>query len=267
VIVRGFHCNPGAGLTWPDDWQAMTTAQIAVPNIPPGGEVMVGPFAWTPSQPDHECLLMVASADGDPSNIDVFGPGESIPEWRLVPHDNNIGQRNVHPVPAAGGAAGIMAVLDGRAFTVHNPFDHRVRVQLEVALPKLLAERHWRVEVATPGGTSFSLAAGASRQVRLRVVAGGELTAAELLQTPDRQVLVSVTADDIVIGGMSYELDPNRAEPLPQPECPGHPNSSSCDDRCQGHAGDLLRCLNLPDAQVGKVRLKSVQVDIEIRDC
>ena len=34
---------------------------------------------------------------GDASNIDgaITGP---ISEWRLVPHDNNIAQRNVHPV-------------------------------------------------------------------------------------------------------------------------------------------------------------------------
>ncbi|MCK9495997.1 MAG: hypothetical protein M0R75_10960 [Dehalococcoidia bacterium] len=267
VIVRGFHCNPGAGLTWPDDWQAMTTAQISVPNIPPGGEVLVGPFTWTPSQPDHECMLMVASASGDPSNIDVFGPGDSIEEWRLVPHDNNIGQRNVHPVPAAGGVAGIMAVLDGRAFTVHNPFNRRVRVQLDITLPKLLASRGWRVEVATPGGVSFGLPAGGSRQVRLRVVPGGEVTAAEVRQTPDREVVVTVAADDIGIGGMSYELDPERAEPLPQDDCPKHSDKSHCDDRCHGPAQDLLRCLDLPSVDVGKVRLRSVQVDIEVRDC
>jgi hypothetical protein len=268
VIVRGFHCNPGAGLTWPDDWQAMTTAQIAVSDIPPGGEVTVGPFTWTPSQPDHECLLMVASAAGDPSNIDVFGPGESIEEWRLVPHDNNIGQRNVHPVPAAGGAAGIMAVLDGRAFTVRNPFHRRVPVQLDVALPTLLAERRWRVEVATPGGTSFHLAAGASRQVRLRVVPGTDVSAAEVAQATDREVRVSVIQDGILVGGMSYELDPARAEALPQDGCPEHPGApAECGDRCRRPARDLLRCLELPEAPIGRVRLKSVQVEIEMKDC
>ena len=79
------------------DWQAMATPQLSAPNIAPNNtqEVIVGPFAWTPSQLGHECMLMVASATGDPSNIDNFSGGDSIPEWRLVPHDNNIGQRNV----------------------------------------------------------------------------------------------------------------------------------------------------------------------------
>lgn len=117
VVVKAYNTDPGAGLTWPDDWVPMTTTQLAVPDIPSGGEVVVGPFSWTPTFADHECLLMIASSSGDPSNVDAFGAGESIPEWRLVPHDNNIGQRNVHPVPAAAGALGIgaprWAVLHG----------------------------------------------------------------------------------------------------------------------------------------------------------
>ena len=47
---------------------------------------------------------MIASVSGDASNIDNFTGTESIQEWRLVPHDNNIGQRNVSVVPGAGGA-------------------------------------------------------------------------------------------------------------------------------------------------------------------
>ena len=210
VVVRGFHCNPGAGLTWPDDWQPMTTPQLAVADTPSGGEVMVGPFEWTPSQPDHECLLMVASADGDPSNIDVFEPGESIPEWRLVPHDNNIGQRNVHPVPGAGGATGIMAVLDGRGFTVRNPFDRRVRVEITTHLPLVLARRNWSIAFANPGGSAFSLAAGQTKQIRLAVTPGGDVSRADVAAATDRDVLLSVVADGILIGGMTYRLDPTR---------------------------------------------------------
>ena len=133
MVVKAYHTDPGAGLSWPDDFQAMTTAQIAVHGHPArrrghGRAVLVDAH----DRRTTECLLMIASSSGDPSNVDAFAAGESIPEWRLVPHDNNIGQRNIHPVPAAGGAVGIMAVLDGRAFTVHNPFDHRARIVLDV---------------------------------------------------------------------------------------------------------------------------------------
>ena len=40
-------------------------------------------------------MMMIVSATGDPSNVDNFTAGESIPDWRLVPNDNNIAQRNV----------------------------------------------------------------------------------------------------------------------------------------------------------------------------
>jgi hypothetical protein len=264
VVVKGFHCNPGAGLTWPDDWQAMTTAELAVPDIPPGGEVTVGPFTWTPSQPDHECLLMIASAAGDPSNIDVFDPGESIPEWRLVPFDNNIGQRNVHPVPGAGGAAGIVAVLDGRRFTIRNPFDRRVRVVISTELPPVLGRRNWKIGFANPGGAAFSLAAGQAREVQVAVSPGAEVTQSDVMAATDRDVVMYVEADGILIGGMSYSLDPNRAHPLPQAadHCP-----DEYADSCAEPAQDLLRCLNLPGHKARKARVRRIGVDIDIDDC
>ena len=265
VVVRGFHCNPGAGLTWPNDWQAMTTAQLAVPDIAPGGEVTVGPFTWTPSQPDHECLLMVAAADGDPSTIDVFGPGDSIPEWRLVPHDNNIGQRNVHPVPGAGGAAGIMSVLDGRRFTIRNPFDRRVRVVISAELPLVLARKQWRVALANPGGAAFSLAAGQEREVRLAVTPGAEVSQADVTAATERDVVLYVEADGILIGGMSYRLDPTRAHALPQPK--GDCADRDCAEPCAEPAQDLLRCLKLPGYRARNARVKRIGVDIDIEDC
>lgn len=269
VVVKAFHTDPGAGLVWPDDWQAMTTAQIAVPDIPAGGEVMVGPFSWTPTTPDHECLLMIASSSGDPSNVSAFTAGESIAEWRLVPHDNNIGQRNVHPVPAAGGAAGIVAVLDGRSFTVRNPFDSRVRVIIDIALPSVLAEKDWAVTLSNAGGQAFGLAAGASKRVRLAVKSGGDVTADEVASSARRDVVVSVRADGILLGGMSYRLDPERKEPLPQDDDHDHDHGDcGCgSDKCKGAAKGLLRCLDLPGDSVSRVRLRRVGVDIELDDC
>ncbi|MBA2416249.1 MAG: hypothetical protein H0V64_10265 [Geodermatophilaceae bacterium] len=267
VVVRAFHTDPGAGLVWPNDWQAMTTAQLAVPDIPPGGEAVVGPFSWTPTTPDHECLLMIASSAGDPSNVDAFAPGESIAEWRLVPHDNNIGQRNVHPVPAAGGAAGILAVLDGREFTVHNPFDTRAKIVLDIDLPSVLVEKGWRVTMSNAGGRAFGLAAGAAKKVRLSVTAGQEVTAEDVASSRRRDVVVSVRGNGILLGGMTYRLDPERKEPLPQDDdhtgCGCAPGSAEC----RGAAKGLLRCLDLPADKVSRVRLRRVGVDIELDDC
>ncbi|MBA2390410.1 MAG: hypothetical protein H0V67_09155 [Geodermatophilaceae bacterium] len=267
VIVKAFHTDPGAGLVWPDDWQAMTTAQVSLPDIPPGGEVQAGPFTWTPTTPDHECLLMIASSAGDPSNVDAFTPGESIAEWRLVPHDNNIGQRNVHPVPAAGGAAGIVAVLDGRSFTVRNPFDRKAKIVIDVDLPSVLVEKGWRVTLSSAGGRGFGLAAGESKKVRLSVSAGQDVSADDVASSPRRDVVVSVRGDGILLGGMTYRLDPERREPLPQDDDEGDCGCGHGSDRCKGAAQGLLRCLDLPGDHVSRVRLRRVGVDIELDNC
>ena len=99
IVVKGFHCLPGVGLEFPTDWVPMTTSLLPAPNLAANNSVgvVVGPFQWTPSQVGHECMFFSVYGKGDAGNIDghVVGP---IPEWRLVPHDNNIGQRNVHPV-------------------------------------------------------------------------------------------------------------------------------------------------------------------------
>ena len=99
VTVSGYHASPASGLTWPGDWIAMTTASLPAGSIPSGGSMIVGPFVWTPQFLGEECMLIIASADGDLPNTDpasglscATGP---TPHWRLVPFDNNLGQRNV----------------------------------------------------------------------------------------------------------------------------------------------------------------------------
>jgi hypothetical protein len=105
VVVRGYSANPSAVLSWPDDWTPMDTPQLDVAGgVPAGGNVVVGPFQWTPRNVGKETMLMEVSADGDFSNIDrrTFFPCATGPtqEWQLVPFDNNLGQRNVTPIAA-----------------------------------------------------------------------------------------------------------------------------------------------------------------------
>jgi hypothetical protein len=99
VIVRGYHCKPSAGLVWPDDLQPMTTAQLAAGTLQPNNaeEKTVGPFVWTPATngSGHDSMLMIVSATGDTSNADTLTAGRTVENFRLVPNDNNIGQRNV----------------------------------------------------------------------------------------------------------------------------------------------------------------------------
>jgi|GEM_PF-850618 len=102
VVVRGFHHTAGGSPIWPTDFQPLDTPELTAGSIGPQGqeEKVVGPFAWVPVADGlgHDSLMMVVSANGDPSNIDNFTTGETIAEWRLVPNDNNIGLRNVIPV-------------------------------------------------------------------------------------------------------------------------------------------------------------------------
>ena len=149
VVVYGYHTRPGAGLNWPADFDAFTTPSINVGTINANNteEVKVGPFEWTPNinAYGHDCMLMVVTANGDVSNVDNFTAGETIPEWRLVPNDNNIGQRNVIPVPGGGGMEGIMAGLNGVSFFAGNPNPRRGKMTFHVTLPSLLSKLGWRL--------------------------------------------------------------------------------------------------------------------------
>jgi hypothetical protein len=95
VVVRTYHAPVSAKLSFPGDWQPMQTAQRAAADVPPhsSAEVLVGPFAWVPGA-RQEAMLMIVAAAGDSSNVDNFTAADSIPNWRLIPNDNNIAQRN-----------------------------------------------------------------------------------------------------------------------------------------------------------------------------
>jgi hypothetical protein len=95
IVVRAFHATASAKLSYPGSWQPMRTAQQSAADVPPrsSAEILVGPFAWVPKS-RREAMLMVVSAAGDPSNIDNYTAADAIPNWRLVPNDNNIAQRN-----------------------------------------------------------------------------------------------------------------------------------------------------------------------------
>ena len=96
VVVRAFHCRASAQSVYPRDWRPMQTASLRVAKIPPKAarEVVVGPFAWVP-QASRESMLVIVSAAGDASTVDTFTARDWIANSRLVPHDNNIAQRDV----------------------------------------------------------------------------------------------------------------------------------------------------------------------------
>jgi hypothetical protein len=103
VRVRGFHTSVRAGavLRWPVDFQPMSSASIKVGILPGNNapERIIGPFIWKPvlNAAGGDAMLMIVTATEDPSNADRFTSIRDIEDWRLVPNDNNIAQRNVRP--------------------------------------------------------------------------------------------------------------------------------------------------------------------------
>jgi hypothetical protein len=104
VRVRGFQHRPGGATLWPTDFQPLATAELPAGSLAPRGaqETVVGSFTWVPNEDaqGRDSLLMVVSADGDRSNVNHFTAATPVPEWRLVPNDNNLGLRHVVPAPA-----------------------------------------------------------------------------------------------------------------------------------------------------------------------
>ncbi len=266
VTVRAYHTKPGAGLTWPYDFVEMNPVSgLPIASIPAnnGGDVQVGPFQWEPNinAYGHDCVLMIASVAGDPSNIDNFTGTESIQEWRLVPHDNNVGQRNVSVVPGAGGMEALMLALNGAFFMAGNNLNRRAGMELRVEMPKVLAEKGWLLQFDGIPNNNFTLKAGEKREIRLKLKQGSQFTKADIEGASDRMINVNLLANGILLGGMSYYVDPDLKKPSGGKQ-PG------CKD-CDGAAQKLLDCLKISgDKKVKKVCVKKISVDIELdNDC
>lgn len=217
VIVKAFDCRPSTGLIWPQDWQPLLTQFINAPDIPgSGGEIIIGPFNWVPTQ-GHECLLVYVNAEGDISNAEtVYGPGP-IPEWRLVPNDNNIAQRNVVAVPGMLGSVSIQDFMNNAIFWVNNPFNQVSQFQVNVILPNFMVQLGWRIEFTNPGGAVINLDPGSSLKITIECIGGVPFGPDQI--SDDRMITFHVTgtpanstiAGGIRIGGMSYYVDPNLA--------------------------------------------------------
>jgi hypothetical protein len=217
VVVKGYHCKPSAGLLWPDDLQPLTTPQLPAGPLWPNNaeEKMVGPFEWTPvaNAWGHDIMLMIVSAIGDASNVENITPGEVIEDWRLVPNDNNIAQRSVVLVPGGGGRQGLRAGLHGKGLWVGNPGRAAATIAVSVVLPPLLARRGWRIGHDLPAGGA-RLNARKQRLVTFDVRAGRPFTKAHAKAATKRDIIVTVTANGAIIGGMIYRLDPELDMPF-----------------------------------------------------
>jgi hypothetical protein len=229
VGVRGYHCRPSAGVVWPNDFQPLTTAALPAGTLDANNseEKIVGPFQWTPitNAFGHDCMLMIVSAgegdetlSRDPSNIDKLKPGEFIPDWRLVPNDNNIGQRNVNPVPGGGGKQGLMQGLNEYSFWVGNPNSKTSSMELRVELPDFLASNGWRLTFKDiPNNNKFELQPGKQQEIFIDLLPGEEFDKEEVEESENKDIMISAYANDILIGGITYRLDPEIKEPFNKP--------------------------------------------------
>jgi hypothetical protein len=225
VTISGYSAKPASiGLIWPHDWTAMTTASLSAGPISSGGSAIVGPFAWTPQPLGHECMLMIASDSDDLPNTDpstrlpcATGP---TPHWRLVPFDNNIGQRNVAPVAGGGGLAALRASLHRRSFIVRNPFDRPADITLETALPDFLLQRGWSVQFVSDGRDAFPLPPHGDHRVVFTAIPGADFTASDVPAGSAPLIEIHIRMDGLLIGGMSYQVDPSLTAP-PREELPG----------------------------------------------
>lgn len=264
VTVKGYHCLPGAGVTWPTDFTTMTPAaglNVATVAANNGGEVTVGPFEWIPSYNayGHDCVLMIVSNAEDPSNVDHFTGSETIEEWRLVPNDNNVGQRNVSIVPGGNGVE-LMEALDGATFFAGNTFNRPAVMHFEVRMPDVLAEKGWRLEFGD--FERFKLGPREKQAVPLKLVPGDDFTPDELAGGKELDIEVDLFADGMILGGMKYRVDPELREPSG-----GKKGDRS---RCREAVQALLECLEAPhgdrieDVHVREVRGATVSIDVEL---
>ena len=226
----------------------------------------VGPFSWTPNANawGHDCMLMIASATGDPSNVDSAQPrARSVADWRLVPHDNNVGQRNVDAGRRAGRPAGIIAEpAEARASGSAIP-SRKAATDDGQRSPCRRCSR-------APAGSSgcASLPDGGLRMKPRR-------TPARHLRSR-RPVAAIATAE-----AMAVRCRPRHHRRPPPPTARSSAAWSTdstrnwkrrlatvrppiASDRCRDQAQALLECLDIPKARVKRTRVRKVVVDIEI---
>ncbi len=206
VRVDAYHALPGTGLAFPDDWQSMATATLpASGSIASGGSTVVGPFAFVPTQVGHECLLAIAHADGDAGN-DTTITG-TIPEHRLVPFDNNIGQRNVNPVLPS--LRHLVRLFKEHIIWVRNPFKTAVVARVEIQLPRFLRRLGWEMKIVSRGGSKFEMGPRETHKLALQIEPGEQFEpelARKAISVGDDKINVLTFLDEEISGGMTYRL-------------------------------------------------------------
>ncbi|WP_272003026.1 hypothetical protein [Roseovarius sp. ZX-A-9] len=281
VRVDAYHALPGSGLAFPDDWTPMATATLpAAGSIAPGGSTVVGPFAFVPTQVGHECLLAIAHADGDPGN-DTTITG-TIPESRLVPFDNNIGQRNINPIWPF--YRYILKYLRKHVIWVRNPFKKPVVGYIEIEMPVFMRRLGWELNVVSAGGRKFEMGPREKREVVLSIEPGRDFDpdmVRKAIAKGDDRIEVRTILDGEVSGGMTYQLsfekdEKDEREDKPDPRDPKEPRDPDWPiRRTQDYPvitrrptiEEILRILRgTADLSASGGRVKTVRLEFDLDD-
>src|SRR5262249_6251997 len=114
----------------------------------------------------------------------------------------------VFPVAGGGGLKGLTNALDGVQILIKNPLNVEARVIVQAVLPGFLSKTGWHVTFANPGAGAFSLKPAETKSIVLKLQPGQEFTAEDVSKAKDAVIQIQGIANGIVIGGMSYQLDP-----------------------------------------------------------
>ena len=223
--VEAFHCNPATAMQWPGDFNPMGTLSLDQPVPANGGSARVGPFIWTPSVAGHECLLAVVKGANDQTIADDVKAKGAVDHWKLVRFDNNVGQRNVTPVPATpGGKTQTSFLIRGTSHSSNNtlcldatplPDDTKISIRVARSITDTaksmsgftVREQNNRwTTLALAGGKAgslvdFPLATNEERSVHLEI--DFSYKAKHLQRYP---VVASQEQDGIIAGRLTLEI-------------------------------------------------------------
>lgn len=211
ILVNGYRCAPGGGMVWPLDWILLNDTPVSGGTaLTPGGSRIVGPITWTPpTGQNHICLLVTVEASGDVPNTWYPIANTTIPDWHLVPTDNNVAQRNLNLLQGWYGSDSVSQAVNASSFLVRNPYYDPTSVDLQVHVPQLLINKGWLITFDTGNHIELEAFDREGIPVRMRMSGGKSFTRQDIMNTDDRDIIITMVSDKGIIGGLTYRIDPN----------------------------------------------------------
>jgi hypothetical protein len=127
-------------------------------------------------------------------------------------------------------------------------------------LPAILRKKDWGLKFISPGGEKFQLGPRGEHKVIFNIILGSPFNTSELKQTGE-DIDIQTMIDGLIIGGMTYRIDPKTKENLPE-----RPHGVDGGPSCKQPSEKLLSCLGLPSDGVKLAKLRKVTIDILYKD-